>query len=81
MDDGAVEEDGAAELGGHVVLGVGEFRVSRRLRHEELTLLVVDDEWLCLKNDRSFYIFTVPKNVKFCMKNDSSFTFLQYLKT
>ena len=44
MNDWAVEEDGATELGRHVRLGVGKLRVAWRLRHEELTLVVVNNE-------------------------------------
>ena len=47
MDDRAVEEDGPAQLGGHVRLGVGEFRVAGGLGHEELALVVVDHQRLC----------------------------------
>ena len=49
MYDRAVEEDRPAQLGRHVALGLGELRVAGGLGHEELALVVVDDErfyWL-----------------------------------
>ena len=61
INDRAMKKDRPAELRGHIRLGIGELGLARRLGHEELALVLVEDQWLWNSESFLFSLFATER--------------------